>query len=90
MSMLLPLAVERGICIITNMGAGNNLLDHQSASSFISVSNNVSHYVWNNQLEVDPLGAQQEVLDIASKLGLSITTAAVYEVCQEKSGLRLW
>ncbi|XP_065034539.1 uncharacterized protein LOC135668184 isoform X4 [Musa acuminata AAA Group] len=59
MSMLLPLAVERGICIITNMGA------------------------------VDPLGAQQEVLDIASKLGLSITTAAVYEVCQEKSGPHL-
>ncbi|XP_064962308.1 uncharacterized protein LOC135585889 isoform X1 [Musa acuminata AAA Group] len=59
MSMLLPLAVERGICLITNMGA------------------------------VDPLGAQQEVLDIASKLGLSITTAAVYEVCQEKSGPHL-
>ncbi|XP_064962310.1 uncharacterized protein LOC135585889 isoform X3 [Musa acuminata AAA Group] len=38
---------------------------------------------------MDPLGAQQEVLDIASKLGLSITTAAVYEVCQEKSGPHL-
>lgn len=27
MTLLLPLAAERGVCIITNMGAGNNLLD---------------------------------------------------------------
>ncbi|WOL07380.1 hypothetical protein Cni_G16121 [Canna indica] len=56
MSMLLPLSVARGICLITNMGA------------------------------VDPLGAQQQVVDIANKLGLSITVATIHEVCQETSG----
>ncbi|XP_042398738.1 uncharacterized protein LOC121989023 isoform X3 [Zingiber officinale] len=58
MSMLLPLAVERGTCIITNMGA------------------------------VDPLGAQQVVLDLTTKLGFDITIAAVYEIFKETSGFK--
>ncbi|XP_074584033.1 uncharacterized protein LOC141840050 isoform X2 [Curcuma longa] len=68
MSILLPLAVERGTCIITNMGA------------------------------VDPLGAQQVVLDLTTKLGLDITIAAVYEVFKEETsgfkfsyeGCKIW
>jgi hypothetical protein len=49
MSVLLPLAFERKVCIITNMGA------------------------------MDPLGAQKEVLNLASILGLEITVAVAYE-----------
>ncbi|KAF3796222.1 hypothetical protein EJ110_NYTH03293 [Nymphaea thermarum] len=48
MSMLLPLAAEREICIITNMGA------------------------------IDPLGAQEKVLNIAKDLGLSIKGSSTY------------
>lgn len=50
MQLLLPLAVERGTCIITNMGA------------------------------MDPIGAQQKVLESASSLGLSITVVVAHEV----------
>lgn len=57
MHVLLPLATERGTCIITNMGA------------------------------MDPPGAQEKVLEIASNLGLSITVAVAYEVALENSGL---
>uniref|UniRef100_J3MKJ8 Uncharacterized protein n=1 Tax=Oryza brachyantha TaxID=4533 RepID=J3MKJ8_ORYBR len=49
MSVLLPLALDREVCIITNMGA------------------------------VDPLGAQEEVLNLASTLGLELTVAVAYE-----------
>ncbi|XP_066393904.1 uncharacterized protein [Miscanthus floridulus] len=49
MSLLLPLAFERKVCIITNMGA------------------------------MDPVGAQKEVLNLASVLGLEITVAVAYE-----------
>ncbi|KHN04652.1 hypothetical protein glysoja_021951 [Glycine soja] len=48
--MLLPLALERGTCIITNMGA------------------------------MDPLGAQQKVLEIANSLGLNVSVAVAHEV----------
>ncbi|XP_028239624.1 uncharacterized protein LOC114418465 isoform X3 [Glycine soja] len=50
MHMLLPLALERGTCIITNMGA------------------------------MDPLGAQQKVLEIANSLGLNVSVAVAHEV----------
>ncbi|TKY63886.1 hypothetical protein E2542_SST13770 [Spatholobus suberectus] len=50
MHMLLPLALERGTCIITNMGA------------------------------MDPLGAQQKVLEIANSLGLNVSIAVALEV----------
>ncbi|KAL5198205.1 hypothetical protein ABZP36_001717 [Zizania latifolia] len=56
LSMLLPLALDREVCIITNMGA------------------------------VDPLGAQKEVLELASNLGLEITVAVAYEAPTAGSG----
>ncbi|KAK6239863.1 hypothetical protein QUC31_005332 [Theobroma cacao] len=56
MSLLLPLAVERGTCIITNMGA------------------------------MDPLGAQEKVLEIASSLGLNVSVAVAHEVFVNESG----
>ncbi|RCV10641.1 hypothetical protein SETIT_2G125300v2 [Setaria italica] len=56
MSVLLPLALERKVCIITNMGA------------------------------MDPLGAQKEVLNLASILGLEITVAVAYESSFETQG----
>ncbi|GLT60667.1 hypothetical protein SLA2020_334240 [Shorea laevis] len=56
MSRLLPLAVERGTCIITNMGA------------------------------MDPVGAQEKVLEIASSLGLSVTVAVAQEVSLQELG----
>ncbi|KAG8363328.1 hypothetical protein BUALT_Bualt19G0011000 [Buddleja alternifolia] len=49
MELLLPLAVERGVRIITNMGAKS------------------------------PYGAQEEVLRIASKLGLNISVGLAYQ-----------
>ncbi|KAH9618242.1 hypothetical protein KSS87_001646 [Heliosperma pusillum] len=57
MQMLLPLALQRGTRIITNMGA------------------------------MDPIGAQQKVLEIASSLGLSITVAIAHEIDLKDSGL---
>ncbi|CAL5080054.1 unnamed protein product [Urochloa decumbens] len=56
MSVLLPLAFERKVCIITNMGA------------------------------MDPLGAQKEVLNLASILGLEITVAVAYESSFKNQG----
>ncbi|KAM7276285.1 hypothetical protein ACFE04_018151 [Oxalis oulophora] len=56
MRLLLPLAVERGTCIITNMGA------------------------------IDPLGAQEKVLQIATCLGLSISVVVAHEVSPTKPG----
>ncbi|WCJ26929.1 hypothetical protein M5689_008710 [Euphorbia peplus] len=56
MSLLLPVAVERGICIITNMGA------------------------------VDPLGAQERVLEIACSMGLTISVAVAHELSSNISG----
>ncbi|WJX92698.1 hypothetical protein P8452_74303 [Trifolium repens] len=50
MNVLLPLALERGTCIITNMGA------------------------------MDPIGAQQKVLEIATTLGLDVTVAVAHEL----------
>ncbi|EFJ19997.1 hypothetical protein SELMODRAFT_109756, partial [Selaginella moellendorffii] len=49
MTSLLPVAVEKGVCIVTNMGG------------------------------VDPLGAQDEVLKLSSKLGIHISVAVAYE-----------
>ncbi|XP_022942203.1 uncharacterized protein LOC111447321 isoform X2 [Cucurbita moschata] len=57
MKLLLPLAVKRNICIITNMGA------------------------------MDPPGAQQNVIEIASSLGLSVSVAVAYEVSVKESGI---
>ncbi|XP_050387812.1 uncharacterized protein LOC126804087 isoform X2 [Argentina anserina] len=48
--LLLPLAVERGTCIITNMGA------------------------------MDPPGAQEKVIEIASSLGLNVSVAVAHEI----------
>ncbi|KAJ0110526.1 hypothetical protein Patl1_00407 [Pistacia atlantica] len=56
MRLLLPLAVERGTCIITNMGA------------------------------MDPPGAQEKVLEIATSLGLSVRVAVTHEVSIKESG----
>ncbi|KAJ6808446.1 uncharacterized protein M6B38_167080 [Iris pallida] len=56
MSLLLPLAVERGVCIITNMGA------------------------------MDPLGAQEETLNVANKLEINITVSVAYELSPCSSG----
>ncbi|KAL2892265.1 Serine/threonine-protein kinase mTOR [Bienertia sinuspersici] len=50
MHLLLPLAVEQGTCIVTNMGA------------------------------MDPISAQQKVLEISSSLGLDITVGVAHEV----------
>ncbi|KAM5555249.1 hypothetical protein ABKV19_023243 [Rosa sericea] len=50
MRLLLPLAVERGICIITNMGA------------------------------MDPPGAHEKVIEIASSLGLSVSVTVAHEI----------
>ncbi|KAL8139185.1 hypothetical protein V2J09_005186 [Rumex salicifolius] len=58
MEMLLPLAVERGTCIITNMGAMN------------------------------PVGAQEKVIEIANNLGLTVTVAVAHEVSLEAPGSR--
>ncbi|CAK8560856.1 unnamed protein product [Lathyrus sativus] len=57
MNMLLPLAFERGTCIITNMGA------------------------------MDPLGAQQKVLEIATALGLDVSVAVAHEVSVTDLGI---
>ncbi|XP_061373543.1 uncharacterized protein LOC133315880 isoform X2 [Gastrolobium bilobum] len=56
MHMLLPLALERGTCIITNMGA------------------------------MDPLGAQQKVIEIASSLGLNVSVSVAHEVSIKNLG----
>ncbi|XP_039047912.1 uncharacterized protein LOC120188588 isoform X2 [Hibiscus syriacus] len=56
MSLLLPLAVDRGICIITNMGA------------------------------MDPLGAREKVLEIASSLGICVSVAVAHETFVNESG----
>lgn len=58
MHLLLPLAVERGTCIITNMGA------------------------------MDPIGAQQKVLETACSLGLTIIVGVAHEVAFKDSGSR--
>ncbi|KAL0347821.1 UNVERIFIED_CONTAM: hypothetical protein Scaly_1798100 [Sesamum calycinum] len=57
MQLLLPLAVERGVRIITNMGAKS------------------------------PYGAQEEVLQIASKLGININVGLAYQSSVSEIGL---
>ncbi|KAL3381313.1 hypothetical protein AABB24_001441 [Solanum stoloniferum] len=57
MQLLLPLAVENGVCIITNMGAN------------------------------DPFGARDEVLRLASGLGISITVGLAHQVSVVRSDL---
>ncbi|XP_027334282.1 uncharacterized protein LOC113848989 isoform X2 [Abrus precatorius] len=56
MHLLLPLALERGTCIITNMGA------------------------------MDPLGAQQKVIEIARSLGLNVSVAVAHEMSAARMG----
>ncbi|KAK2650314.1 hypothetical protein Ddye_017803 [Dipteronia dyeriana] len=56
MRLLLPLAVERGTCIITNMGA------------------------------MDPLGAQEKVIEIATILGHNVSVAVAHEVSVRELG----
>ncbi|KAF4386738.1 hypothetical protein F8388_006693 [Cannabis sativa] len=56
MHVLLPIAMERGVCIITNMGA------------------------------MDPCGAQEKVVEIASSLGLNVSVGVAYEVFVSKTG----
>ncbi|KAK8487101.1 hypothetical protein V6N11_084447 [Hibiscus sabdariffa] len=55
MSLLLPLAVDRGTCIITNMGA------------------------------MDPLGAREKVLEIASRLGIRLSVSVAHEAFVNES-----
>ncbi|XP_020573057.1 uncharacterized protein LOC110019649 isoform X3 [Phalaenopsis equestris] len=55
MSLIIPQAVVKRVCIITNMGA------------------------------VDPIGAQKEVMDLASRLGISMTVSIAYEVSSMQS-----
>ncbi|CAN4125683.1 unnamed protein product [Withania somnifera] len=57
MKLLLPLAVENEVCIITNMGAN------------------------------DPFGAQDEVLRLASGLGISTTVGLAHQVAVVRSDL---
>ncbi|KAL7593529.1 hypothetical protein Lser_V15G31633 [Lactuca serriola] len=57
MELLLPLAVERGVCIITNMGATN------------------------------ALGAQEKVLEIASRMGIRVTVGVAHQFDVAKAGL---
>jgi len=59
MRLLLPTAISKGVCIITNMGA------------------------------VDPVGAQEEVLQLVSELGLSVIVAVAYEVPESCTGASL-
>ncbi|KAL9668782.1 hypothetical protein QQ045_006322 [Rhodiola kirilowii] len=54
-SLLLPLAVERGVCIITNMGA------------------------------MDPVGAQDKVIEIARTLGIDVSVAIAQEISNADS-----
>ncbi|KAK4788655.1 hypothetical protein SAY86_019974 [Trapa natans] len=56
MRILMPLAVERGVCIVTNMGA------------------------------VDPVGAQNQVVEVARSLGLNLTVAVAHELAGMDSG----
>ncbi|XP_075668197.1 uncharacterized protein LOC142638082 [Castanea sativa] len=56
MRLLLPLAMERRTCLITNMGA------------------------------MDPCGAQEKVMEIASSLGLSVSIAVAHETFVTESG----
>ncbi|KAK3194803.1 hypothetical protein Dsin_026113 [Dipteronia sinensis] len=56
MRLLLPLALERGTCIITNMGA------------------------------MDALGAQEKVIEIATRLGLNVSVAVAHEVSVRELG----
>ncbi|XP_062118186.1 uncharacterized protein LOC133831783 isoform X2 [Humulus lupulus] len=58
MRVILPIAMERGVCVITNMGA------------------------------MDPFGAQEKVVEIASSLGLNVSVGVAYEVCVGKAGSR--
>ncbi|XP_062090296.1 uncharacterized protein LOC133796688 isoform X2 [Humulus lupulus] len=58
MRVLLPIAMERGVCVITNMGA------------------------------MDPSGAQEKVVEIASSLGLNVSVGVAYEVSVGKAGSR--
>ncbi|KAK6142835.1 hypothetical protein DH2020_023183 [Rehmannia glutinosa] len=57
MQLLLPLAVERGVCIITNMGAKS------------------------------PHGAREEVLQLASKLGINISVGLAYQSSVSEIGV---
>lgn len=74
------------------MGAGKILLTHHLQ---ISISWSIALFVpdiidmfgdlcWN--LEVDPLGAQKKVLDLASSLGIHITVSVAYQVSPTESG----
>ncbi|KAF6144274.1 hypothetical protein GIB67_024501 [Kingdonia uniflora] len=79
MGLLLPLAVERGTCIITNMGASKNVLSlslHVVYFTLYTVSFVPGMFFGE---EVDPLGAQEKIIDVATRLGLSITVAVAYE-----------
>ncbi|KAL3615638.1 hypothetical protein CASFOL_041299 [Castilleja foliolosa] len=57
MQLLLPLAVERGVCIITNMGAKS------------------------------PHSAREEVLQLASKLGINISVGLAYQSSVSEIGV---
>ncbi|KAK9144961.1 hypothetical protein Sjap_004864 [Stephania japonica] len=78
---LLPLAVEKGTRIITNMGARFPRFPSKEIDLRTLVIEVLKCF------NVDPLGAQKEVLNIAETLGIGVTVAVALEVGQTKSGL---
>lgn len=51
--------------------------------SCFGFSNSIHSFI----LKVDPLGAQQKVLEIASKLGLNVSVAVAHEVSVTNLGI---
>uniref|UniRef100_A0A453S5D1 Acyclic terpene utilisation N-terminal domain-containing protein n=1 Tax=Aegilops tauschii subsp. strangulata TaxID=200361 RepID=A0A453S5D1_AEGTS len=78
LSMLLPLALDREVCIITNMGASKTMLT-VALLYLICFVFPIRYCKSLSHLLVDPPGAQKEILDLASSLGLEITVAVAYE-----------
>lgn len=78
LSVLLPLALDREVCIITNMGASKTMLT-VVLLYLIGFVFSIRYCKCLSHLLVDPPGAQKEILDLASSLGLEITVAVAYE-----------
>lgn len=103
MRLLLPLAVERGTRIITNMGASERyklkfaLLSanfYLLLFSCISLFNPMPVYCsvifvfffFFFPLEVDPLAAQEKVIEVATSLGLNVSVGVAHEVSVTRTG----
>lgn len=79
MHLLLPLAVESGTCIITNMGASETLIN-EVRKFLLGEPYHLSDCSIQFFLPVDPPGAQAKVIEIASSLGLSVSVAVAHEI----------